>query len=77
MKAPKIDTSGTEAAQRAVAEAQQASANLQQNFQKDLRTENLVTVAPAAGAEAAADATTTAKRRRVGTGLASQLGVNV
>ena len=77
MKAPKIDTSGTEAAQRAVAAAQEASTNLQQNFQKDLRTENLVAVAPAAGAESTADVATTAKRRRVGTGLSSQLGVNV
>ena len=77
MRTPKIDTSGTEAAQRAVAEAQQASVNLQQNFQKDLRTENLVDVAPGAGAESAADVSTTAKRRRVGTGLSSQLGVNV
>mgnify|MGYP001327253715 CR=1 FL=1 len=77
MRTPQIDTSGTEAAQRAVAAAQQASANLQQNFQKDLRTENVVTVAPAAGAESVADVATTAKRRRVGTGLASQLGVNV
>ena len=76
MKSPKIDTSGTERAQRAIAEAQAAANNLQKNFQADLKTENLVKVAPGAGAEAAVADEVPKRRRRAG-GLSSQLGIDV
>lgn len=76
MKKPKIDTSGTERAQRAIAEAQAAANNLQKNFQTDLKTENLTQVTPGASAD---DISTveTPKRRRQGSGLSSQLGINL
>ena len=76
MKTPKIDTSGTERAQRAVAEAQAAANNLQKNFQADLKTENLTQVTPGAGADAVST-DETPKRKRQGSGLSSQLGINV
>lgn len=76
MKTPKIDTSGTERAQRAIAEAQAAANNLQKNFQTDLKTENLTQVTPGAGAEAVST-DGTPKRKRQGSGLSSQLGINV
>lgn len=76
MKSPKIDTSGTERAQRAVAEAQAAANNLQKNFQTDLKTENMTQVVAGGGAEAAIPESTS-KRRRQGGGLASQLGINI
>lgn len=76
MKTPKIDTSGTERAQRAIAEAQAAATNLQKNFQTDLSTENMTQVVAGGGAEEAANASSP-KRRRKGGGLSSQLGINV
>lgn len=76
MKTPKIDTSGTERAQRAIAEAQAAANNLQKNFQADLKTTNLPQVTPGAGADAVVPAAGP-KRRRRGSGLSSQLGINV
>lgn len=76
MKAPKIDTSGTERAQRAIAEAQAAANNLQKNFQTDLRTENMTNVAPGASADAAST-DETPKRKRTRSGLSSQLGIDV
>ena len=76
MKSPKIDTSGTERAQRAIAEAQAAANNLQKNFQTDLKTENLTQVTPGAGADAVST-DETPKRKRQGSGLSSQLGINV
>lgn len=76
MKSPKIDTSGTERAQRAVAEAQAAANNLQKNFQTDLNTENMTQVVAGGGAEAATP-DSPQKRRRNGGGLSSQLGINV
>lgn len=76
MKTPKIDTSGTERAQRAVAEAQAAANNLQKNFQADLKTENLTQVTPGAGAEAAMT-DEAPKRKRKSSGLSSQLGIDV
>lgn len=76
MKAPRIDTSGTEAAQRAIAAAQQSAANLQANFAKDLTTDGMSQVVAGATADASAELGTQAKRRRVGSGLASQLGVS-
>ena len=76
MKTPKIDTSGTERAQRAIAEAQAAANNLQKNFQTDLKTENLTQVAPGAGAEAGVTDEVPKRKRRSG-GLSSQLGINV
>ena len=76
MKTPKIDTSGTERAQRATAEAQAAANNLQKNFQTDLNTENMTQVVAGGGAEAAIPESQP-KRRRQGGGLSSQLGINV
>ena len=76
MKTPKIDNSGTERAQRAVAEAQAAANNLQKNFQTDLKTENLTQVTPGAGAEAGVTDEAPKRKRRSG-GLSSQLGINV
>ena len=76
MKSPKIDTSGTERAQRAIAESQAAANNLQKNFQTDLSTENMTQVVAGGGAEAAIPESPQ-KRRRQGGGLASQLGINV
>lgn len=76
MKSPKIDTSGVERAQRAIAEAQAAANNLQKNFQTDLKTENLTQVTPGAGADSVST-DETPKRRRKGSGLSSQLGINV
>lgn len=76
MKSPKIDTSGVERAQRAIAEAQAAANNLQKNFQTDLRNENLTQVTPGAGADAAVPEAGP-KRRRRGSGLSSQLGIDV
>ena len=76
MKTPKIDTSGTERAQQAIAEAQAAANNLQKNFQTDLKTENLTQVTPGAGADAVVPEAGP-KRRRQGSGLSSQLGINV
>lgn len=76
MKSPKIDTSGTARAQRAIAEAQAAANNLQKNFQTDLKTENLTQVTPGAGADAVVPEAGP-KRRRQGSGLSSQLGINL
>ena len=76
MKRPKIDTSGTERAQRAIAEAQAAANNLQKNFQTDLKTENLTQVAPGAGALTGVTDEAPRRKRRSG-GLSSQLGINV
>ena len=76
MKTPKIDTSGTERAQRAIAEAQAAANNLQKNFQTDLKTENLTQVTPGAGAEAVMTDEAPKRKRQAG-GLSSQLGINV
>ena len=76
MKTPKIDTSGTERAQRAIAEAQAAANNLQKNFQADLKTENLPQVTPGAGAEAGV-ADEAPRRKRRSSGLSSQLGLDV
>ena len=74
MKTPKIDTSGTERAQRAIAEAQAAATNLQKNFQTDLKAENLTQVTPGAGAVVTGEAP---KRKRQSGGLSSQLGINL
>ena len=76
MKLPKIDTSGTERAQRAIADAQAAASNLQKNFQTDLKTENLTQVTPGAGADVVST-DEAPKRKRTGSGLSSQLGINV
>lgn len=77
--APKIDTSGQEAASRAAAEAQAAANNLQKNFATDLKTENLGQVVAGGGAEAAAaeTASTGLRRKRQSASLSSQLGINV
>ena len=75
MKSPKIDTSGTEQAQRAIAEAQAAASNLQKNFQTDLKTENMTQVVAGEGELSSPESSP--KRRRRGGGLSSQLGINV
>lgn len=76
MKAPKIDTSGTERAQRAIAEAQAAANNLQKNFQTDLKTENLTKVTPGASADVVST-DEAPKRKRTRSGLSSQLGIDI
>ena len=76
MKTPKIDTSGTERAQRAIAEAQAAANNLQKNFQTDLKTENLTKVTPGASADVVST-DETPKRKRTRSGLSSQLGIDI
>ena len=77
MKSPKIDTSGTEQAQRAIAEAQAAASNLQKNFQTDLKTENMAQVVAGDGYAELSSPESSPKRRRRGGGLSSQLGINV
>ena len=77
MKPPKIDTSGTERAQRAIAEAQAAANNLQKNFQTDLKTENMAQVVAGDGYAELSSPESSPKRRRRGGGLSSQLGINV
>ena len=76
MKSPKVDTSGTEAAQRAIAAAQAAATNLQRNFQADLKNENVTQVSAGGTAEAIQD-TNSVRRKKPTGGLASQLGINV
>lgn len=76
MKIPKVDTSGTERAQKAVAEAQLAASNLQKNFAVDLATENVAQVTPGAAAELMAPGSGTRKRKPAG-GLSTQLGIAV
>ena len=76
MKTPKVDTSGTEKAQKAIADAQAAATNLQKNFAADLTTENITQVTPGGTAEAQGVGSATRKKRPTG-GLASQLGINV
>jgi len=76
MKTPKIDTSGTERAQRAILEAQRVANNLQQNFAADLKTENVTQVSAGGGAEEMVGAGST-RRRRTSSGLSSQLGIMV
>lgn len=75
MKRPKVDNSGVERAQRAIAAAQDAANALQENFRTDLKTENLTEVVPG---EVETEDTSSARRRRRQTGgLSSQLGINV
>lgn len=76
MKTPKVDTSGTEKAQQAIADAQAAATNLQKNFAADLTTENIAQVTPGGTAEAMAPTSATRKKRPTG-GLSSQLGINL
>jgi hypothetical protein len=77
MKAPKVDTSGTEKAQKAIADAQAAATNLQKNFAADLKTENITQVTPGGTAEAQDMVSGMRKKRPAAGGLASQLGINV
>lgn len=76
MKRPKIDTSGTEAAQKAIADATVAANNIRQNMSADLTNENLATVVPGGGAPDIGT-TGTRKKRNASAGLASQLGIQV
>lgn len=76
MKQPKIDTSGSEAAQKAIADAQTAANNLKQNYSADLSNDNLTNVVAGGGAEAGGiTASKTRKRPGMG-GLSSSLGIN-
>jgi hypothetical protein len=77
MKAPKIDTSGTEAAQKAIADAQAAATNLQKNFSADLSNQNVAQVTAGGTAEAMAPTSSQRKKRPGAGGLASSLGINV
>lgn len=76
MKAPKIDTSGTEAAQRATAAAQTAANNLAKNYKTDLTTENLTNVVAGGSAEASSVDVAGMRKRKPTGGLASSLGIN-
>jgi len=76
MKTPKIDTSGTEAAQKAVADAQTAANNLKTNFAADLGTENITNVV-AGGSAADVAGTSSTRKRRSGSGLSSSLGLDL
>lgn len=76
MKKAKVDNSGAEAAAKAQAEAQAVANNLQRNFQTDLKTENLTQVVPGQVEEMGVDATGV-RKKRTGSGLSSQLGINV
>lgn len=76
MKKAKIDTRGTEEAQRAIAEAQAAANNMSQNFRTDLSTENLTNVV-AGGTADAIDVDGSGRKRRVGAGLSSALGIDI
>lgn len=76
MKTPSIDTSGTEAAQKAVAAAQESANNLKKNFQADLGTENLTNVvAGGSAADSAMDVGSVRKRKPASGGLSSSLGI--
>ncbi len=75
--APSVDTSGTERAQRAIADAQTAANNLSQNFQKDLKTENITQITPGGDSAAATDVASAGPKRKRSSGLASQLGIDV
>lgn len=77
MKRPKVDTSGTEAAQAAVAAAQEQANNLRKNFGADLSNENITNVVAGGSAAGSETATTATRRRRQGSGLSSQLGLSV
>lgn len=74
MKTPKVDTRGTDEANRAIAEAQRAANNLSKNFQADLATDNLTTVVAGGGAEAAL-APSGNRRKRTGSALSSTLNI--
>jgi hypothetical protein len=79
MQSPKIDTSGQEAASRAIADAQTAANNLKTNFAADLTNDNLTQVV-AGGSATANDASVTSsgtRKRRSGDSLSSQLGISV
>lgn len=76
MKSPKVDTSGTEAAQKAVAEAQAAANNLNKNFKTDLTTENLNNVVAGGSADLVGTEASTTRKRRPQGGLSSALGIN-
>lgn len=76
MKSPKIDNSGAEAAARAQERASQAAANLQKNLSQDLSTENVVQAVAGGSADASGTGGGDNRKRRQGSGLASQLGVN-
>ncbi len=79
MKTPKVqvDTSGTEAANAAVAKAQEAANNLQKNFAADLKTQNIASVVAGDAVDAVVPDQASGRKKRQGTGLASQLGINV
>lgn len=76
MRTAKIDTSGTEMAQRAIADANIASRNLQQNMQADLGIDNIADIVP--GGTAAMQPGTNTKRKRSGSNsIAASLGLDL
>lgn len=76
MKKPKVDMRGVEAANKAIADAQQAAQNMQKNFSADLKNENIATVTPGGTAEVSPIPSGVRKKRQGG-GLSSQLGINL
>ena len=74
MRSPKIDTSGTEKAQAAIAAAQEAANNLRQNYAADLSNQQLTSAVAGGGADVAAPDVAKLKKRQ-GTGLSSSLGI--
>jgi hypothetical protein len=78
MKRPKIDTSGTDMANKAIADAQAAANNLRQNMSADLTNDNMTTAVAGGTADAVDTSIGTGTRRRRQSGsLSSSLGINV
>lgn len=78
MKKAKVDNSGTEAANRAIAAANEASNNMARNFKVDLANENISNVvAGGSAADSAVALDQGSRKKRQAGGLASQLGINL
>lgn len=69
------DLSGQERAARAMEEAQKAARNLQQNYAVDLTAQTPAGIVTGADAEYGSSGTSKA-RKRAGTTIASNLGIN-
>ena len=70
-----MDTSGTEAAQRAIAEAQTAATNLNKNFKTDLSPENITNVVAGGSADTIGADVAGMRKRKQASGLSSALGI--
>lgn len=77
MKRPKVDTSGTEAANKAIADAQLAATNLRTNMAADITTENVAEVVAGGSADSFAISPQGRKRRGTPGNIATQLGIRV